>query len=343
MKQQTVLKIALLICISAVAVMLCICVGSVMLPISHEVGIILHKIFGVALPAEIPESSVSILWTIRLPRALLAFLVGGALAVCGVVTQSVLQNPLASSYTLGVSSGAALGAAVITVLEISVPVLGVTLLPLGGFAGGLLTVLFVIAFATKMDKNVKSHTIVLLGMVVSLFANAIMTLLSVLCQEHEHKLLTWAMGSFNGKRWYHVGILLGASVIGLAILMRYHKEMDIISFGDAQAMSIGVDASKVKKRLILISSLLTGVAVCFVGIVGFVDLIAPHVTRKIFGAKHGIVLPMSFLLGGVLMCLSDLVARVALAPLELPVGAVTAMIGAPFFLWIYFGGGEKKV
>lgn len=324
-----------LLAIAALA--LCIAIGSVAIPLKEELLILQYKLFGAALPDSFDGSHVSIMWSIRMPRALLAFFVGGTLAASGAVIQSILQNPLASSYTLGVSSGAALGAAVVTVADISLPVLGIFLLPLFGFAGGLITVLFVIAFSMRLDGNVKSHTVILLGMVTSLFANAVLTMLSVLASEHEHQLLTWQLGSFSGKRWYHVGILVAACVIGLVLLMGYHRELDLLSFGDEQAMAIGVDVSKVKKRLIIIAAFLTGVSVCFTGTIGFIDLIAPHIARRIFGPVHRLVVPMSFLVGGICMSLADLLGRTLLAPRDLPVGAVTALFGAPFFMWLYFG------
>lgn len=339
--KHTNFKIILTILLGIATLALCIAVGSVTLPLKEELLILQHKLFGAALPDSFDGSHVSIMWSIRMPRALLAFLVGGALAASGAVIQSILQNPLASSYTLGVSSGAALGAAAITVADLSVPVLGVFLLPLFGFAGGLVTVLFVIAFSARLDGNVKSHTIILLGMVTSLFANAVLTMLSVLASEHEHQLLTWQLGTFSGKRWYHVGILAMACIVGLVLLMCYHTELDILSFGDEQAMAIGVDAARIKKRLILIASLLTGVSVCFTGTIGFIDLIAPHIARRIFGPVHRFVIPMSFLVGGICMGLADLLSRTLLAPRDLPVGAVTALFGAPFFMWLYFGRKDK--
>lgn len=333
--KKTSFQVIITLFLAIFSVALCIAVGSVTLPFREEILILQHKIFASSLPASVEMSHVSIMWNIRMPRALLAFLVGGALATSGAVIQSILQNPLASSYTLGVSSGASLGAAIVTVTHITVPILGVFLLPLFGFAGGLITVLIVIAFSSRIDGNVKNHTIILFGMVLSLFANAVLTMLSVLVSEHEHQLLTWQLGTFSGKRWYHVGILAVACVIGLLLLMHYHRELDILSFGNEQAMAIGVDASSVKKRLIIIAAFLTGVSVCFTGTIGFIDLIAPHIVRKIFGSSHRLVIPMSFLVGGICMSLADLLARTILAPQDLPVGAVTALFGAPFFMWLY--------
>ncbi|MBQ7434040.1 MAG: iron ABC transporter permease [Lachnospiraceae bacterium] len=330
-------KIGMTVLAGMFALAVSIAVGSVTIPIKEQVLILGHKLFGAAKPESVEASLISIMWSIRMPRAFLAFLAGGALSASGAVIQSVLQNPLASSYTLGVSSGASLGAAIVTVTELSIPFLGVFLLPVFGFAGGLLTVLFVIAFSARIDGNVKNHTIVLFGMVMSLFVNAVLTMLSVLASEHEHQLLAWQMGTFAGKRWYHVGILAAACLMGLVLLLRDHRELDILSFGDEQALAIGVDAPRVKKRLIVIAAFLTGVSVCFTGTIGFIDLIAPHMVRRIFGSVHRLVLPMSFLAGGICMCLADLLARTILAPQDLPVGAVTALFGAPFFMWLYFG------
>lgn len=335
--KQTGCRIALTAVIALLALAVSIAVGSVTIPLQDEVRILAHKLFGADQPALVEPSMISIMWSIRMPRAFLAFLAGGALAASGAVIQSVLQNPLASSYTLGVSSGAALGAAIVTVTRISIPFLGMFLLPVFGFAGGLLTVLAVIACSARIDGNVKNHTIVLFGMVISLFTNAVLTMLSVLASEHEHQLLAWQMGTFAGKRWYHVGILAAACVIGLFWLLLAHRELDLLSFGEEQAQAIGVDAPRVKKRLIVIAAFLTGVSVCFTGTIGFIDLIAPHMVRKLFGPVHRLVIPMSFLAGGICMSLADLLARTILAPQDLPVGAVTALFGAPFFMWLYFG------
>lgn len=320
----------------------CIALGSVTLSPSEEIHILNYQLFGVPLPEHVELSHVSVMWSIRMPRALLAFLVGGALAVSGAVIQSVLQNPLASSYTLGVSSGAALGAAFVTITQLSIAWLGVFVLPFFGFVGGLATVFFVLAFCARMDGAVKNHTIILLGMVLSLFFNAVLTMLSVLSSEHEHRLITWQLGTFSGKRWYHVGIVAITGLIGLLLLFCQHRELDILSFGDEQALAMGVDAPKVKTRLIIIASFLTGVSVCFTGIIGFIDLIAPHMVRRIFGSSHRLVIPMSFLVGGICMGLADLLARTILAPQDLPVGAVTALFGAPFFMWLYFGRQGQK-
>jgi iron complex transport system permease protein len=313
-----------------------VALGSIYVPLGDILSIILNKIFHTTLSADVTNVYISIAWNIRLPRVLLAFLVGGALAVSGTIMQSVLKNPLASSYTMGVSSGASLGAALVLVTGFSIPLLGALTLPAVGLAFGLLTVISAVKFASKMDRNLENNTIILVGMVFSLFVNAILTLITAMAKNHVEQLTFWQMGSFALKDWPSVIILFPIVLIGVIILIYYSKEMDIMTFGEEQAFTMGVDVYKVKWILLGLSSALTGSAISFVGVIGFIDLIAPHVVRKIFGSQHKIVIPMSWMFGGAFMVICDLVARTIVTPSELPVGAVTALVGAPFFAYIYF-------
>ena len=311
-------------------------VGSVQMSPGDILAILGHQLFARPLPEGISQNQVSILWTLRLPRCLCAFLVGGALAASGTVMQSVLRNPLASSYTLGVSSGASLGAALVIVSGFLLPVAGFLTLPLAGFIFGLGTVFAVIAFASRMDRGLQNQTIILTGMVFSLFVNALITLVSVLEQNYMQQLLLWQMGSFSGRSWEQAGILAAVLIPGTLYLCHFSRQMDMMTFGEEAAQTMGVDTKRVKLKLIVAASLLTGTAVCFTGTIGFIDLIAPHVARKVFGPAHRYALPVSVLFGGAFMVLADLAARTVMAPMELPVGAVTALIGAPFFAWVYF-------
>ena len=338
MKNSRKLKIIISIVISIALILLSIGVGSVYISASDILSVIMNKVFGFQLPNSIDDSLVSILWEIRMPRTFTAFFVGAALSVSGAVIQSLLQNPLASSYTLGVSSGASLGAAIVIVSGVAGAALGIFLLPLAGFVAGFLTIILVILFSSKLDHNMGNHTIILFGMVFSLFVNACLTLLSTLNSQHMQRLILWQMGSFSGRRWIHVAVLCICSVLGTLFIMRFIRELDIMTFGDEQAMSIGVETGKVKKILLLAASFLTGGAVCFAGIIGFVDLTIPHMVRRIFGSRHKYVIPMSFLLGGAFMSFADMLSRSLMSPREIPVGAVTAFVGAPFFAYVYFKG-----
>lgn len=300
------------------------------------ISIIANKTFGISLRDGVLPKDVSIIWKIRLPRVLLAFLVGGCLATSGAVVQSILKNQLASPYTLGVSAGASLGAGLVIVTGIAIPIVGSFTLPIVGFIFGLFTVFLVILFSSKIDKTMSNNTIILAGMVFSLFVNALLTTLTAMFSEDLKSIALWQMGSFAMKGWTYVGLIIPFCLIGMIGTLMYTKEMDILTFGEEQAQSVGVDTSKVKRKLFVFSAVLTGGAVSLSGTIGFVDLIAPHVVRKIFGSNHKYVVPMSFVFGGCLMVVTDLIARSIFAPTELPVGAVTAIIGAPFFAYVYF-------
>ena len=332
-----------LISIPLVFIIFCVgtSIGSSNINLMDTVQILLHKMFSLPLTSEISPKEVSIIWSLRVPRVLLAFLVGGSLAVSGAVVQSVLKNELASPYTLGVSSGASLGAGIVIILGVNISFLGNLTLPLIGFVFGLLTVYGVIVFSSKIDKTMSNNTIILSGMVFSLFVSAVLTTLTSLFHEDLQSITLWQMGSFSMKGFSSVKAIIPFILIGLVGVLIHTREMDILTFGEEQAKAVGVDTTKVKKRLFIFSAILTGSSVALSGTIGFVDLIAPHIVRRIFGSKHIYVIPMSFIFGGTLMVITDLIARTIISPAELPVGAVTALIGAPFFVYIYFGKGKR--
>jgi iron complex transport system permease protein len=314
--------------------------GSTNINILDTVTILFNTIFHVSLPREIDPKNISIVWHLRFPRALLAFMVGGCLSISGAAVQSILKNQLASPYIMGVSSGASLGAAMVIITGVSIPLAGGFTLPLAGFLFGLGTVYFVIFFSSKIDKTMSNNTVILFGMVVSLFVNALLTTLISLFREELKTLILWMLGSFSMKGWAYVRLMLPFFIVGTLGLIRYTREMDILTFGEDEAKSAGVDTQGVRKKLFVFSAILTGGAVSLSGAIGFVDLIAPHMARRIVGSNHRYVIPMSFIIGGSLMVLTDLAARTIISPAELPVGAVTAIIGAPFFAWVYFRKGR---
>ncbi|HQD50539.1 MAG TPA: iron ABC transporter permease [Defluviitaleaceae bacterium] len=333
---KTKIKIFISILSSIIVLVLGVAIGSVYVEPLKILTIIFGKILSQPISADLNENLISIIWDIRLPRVLAAFLVGGALAASGTVMQSILKNPLASSYTLGVSSGASVGVGLVLITGFSIPVLGNFTLPLIGLLSGLVTVYLVITITAQIDRNMGNTTIILFGMIFSLFINAVTTLIMALSRETLPRLIYWQMGSFALKSWLDVKILAVIFVGCYLILIRYTNELDIMTFGEEQALAIGVEAKKVKWILLILSAALTGSAVAFTGVIGFIDLIAPHVVRKIFGSSHKLVVSISILFGGTFMVACDLVARILVSNSELPVGAVTALIGAPFFAYVYF-------
>jgi iron complex transport system permease protein len=329
-------KIALGAAASVITLCAGISLGASLISPGDTLGVILFKMFNLPFRHAPDPKIIPIVWNLRFPRALLAFMAGGALSLSGAVFQSVLKNQLASPYILGVSAGASLGAALVILTGFTLPFLGGFTLPAAGFLAGLLTIFFVIGFSSRLDGNFSNNTIILFGMVFSLFINALLTTLSALYREELRNLLYWQLGSFALKGWPYAGLMFPFLLLGVLGIFRYAREMDILTFGEEEALSLGVDAGKVRKRLLAASAVLTGGAAALSGAIGFVDLIAPHLARRIVGSGHKYVLPMSFITGGILLTVTDLAARTVVSPSELPVGAVTAIIGAPFFAWVYF-------
>ena len=333
-------KNRILVILSIPLVFLIICIGTSIgssnINILDTISILGNKLFNIPIESEIAATEVVIIWSVRLPRVILAFIVGGALAVSGAVTQSILKNNLASPYTLGVSSGASLGVGMLIITGVSIGALGNLTMPVVGFFSSLISMLLVLKISRKADRSMSNTTIILVGMVFSLFASAMLTTASALATEKMQSIAMWQMGSFGMKGWDYVKVGIPFYIVGIIGVMVFVREMDILTFGEDVASSLGVNTIKVKRNLFILVSVLTGSAVALSGVIGFIDLIAPHIVRKIFGSKHIYVIPMSAVFGGCMMVITDLISRTIIAPSQLPVGAITALIGAPFFAYIYF-------
>ena len=328
--KKRVSLIVLLLGLSLLAMLLSLRIGSAPISVGDLVNIMMGRGDRTAPLLQ------SILLEVRMPRIFLSFLVGLGLGASGTVMQSLLQNPLASSYTLGVSSGASLGASAVMLLGINF----MSTSGIGGFSLGLLTVFVVLLFAQHFSQALDNQTIILVGMVLSLFINSFLTLLMTFSPDYMQRIIFWQLGSFSGASWENVKLLSLTFIFSFLCLIYFHREMDILSFGDVFALSQGVEVKRTKIILIGLSTLLTGASVALTGVIGFVDLVAPHVARRLFGATHRWVLPSSALVGGLLCVLADTVARSILQSRELPIGAVTALIGAPFFCYIFFRKGQ---
>ena len=321
------LKMTVLAAITFAALIFGIGIGSVYVPPADILAILGNRIFDLPLPETINPVFPKMVMDMRLPRVLMAFLTGAALSVAGTVMQSVLQNPLASPFGLGISAGAGLGAAIVMVAGLSSGILGMFFMPTVSLLCGLGTVILVIGFSSRIDRSMSNTTIILTGMVLSLFLNAIMSMLATVSPANAQRINLWTLGSFSMKGWDSVLILFIVSVLCILFFMFYAKEMDVMTFGEEHALSLGVNLKFVKRLLICVVAVLTGTAVAFVGIIGFVDLIAPHVVRRFFGSSHKLVLPASALFGGTFMVLCDLAARTLAAPREIPIGSITALLG----------------
>ncbi|ANU20236.1 ABC transporter permease [Planococcus plakortidis] len=282
------------------------------------------------------EAAANILWNIRMPRVVLAGLVGAALAIAGAAFQGLLKNPLADPYTLGVSSGAAVGAVMTLFFGISIPFLGLFTLPVISMIGALITMLAVMGFARLVDRSMKMETVILTGIIFSSFLGSIMSLMIALTGEELRQIIGWLLGSVSMRGWPYVQMALPFVLAGSFVLWLYRRELNAMLFGEERAQHLGVDVKRSKMAILIGGSVLTGTAVAVSGTIGFVGLVVPHMTRLVWGSDHRHVLPLSFINGAALLIICDLVARTIISPTELPIGVITAFIGAPVFAFIFF-------
>lgn len=296
--------------------------------VGHRVGLDVEPL---------PRLKDSLIWELRVPRVLMAALVGAGLAACGAVLQAVTRNPLAEPYLLGVSSGASTGAVCVVVLGVGAGTLGVTG---GAFAGALLSfgVLLLLLRRTGLD----SARIVLTGVVVAeLFAALTALVLTASGDAEATRAIThWLLGSMASTRWDAVAVCAVACALGLSVFALHATALDAFAFGGDTATSLGVDVTLVRRLLLLVTAVLTAVAVASVGAIGFVGLIVPHGVRFVVGPLHRVLLPFSALVGAVFLVWTDALARVAFAPQEVPVGVFTALLGVPLFLLVLRRRGE---
>jgi iron complex transport system permease protein len=269
---------------------------------------------------------------VRLARICLALVVGGALATAGAVYQGVLLNPLADPFTLGVSTGAAFAAALGILLGWGgIHAMGVSALPLLAFLGAI-AALYLVYVLGRWDGRVHPTTLVLAGIIVSTFLSAWISLMKSLHEESLAAIVFWVMGSLSGRGWLHVLLVTPYLLVGGVVVWAYGRELDLLCLGDVQAQQLGVDVPRVRLVLLITASLMTAAAVSVSGVIGFVGLVVPHLVRMTLGPKHRRLLPVTLVVGGLLVLLADTLARSVLPRgAEMPVGVVTAILGGPFF------------
>lgn len=318
------------------ALLMGISIGSLSIPFSTITNVVFTSIFNTELPVEIDPIYISIIIDIRLPRVLLAMFVGSSLALAGAAFQGFLKNPLADPYTLGVSSGAALGAVIVMFFGISLPFIGLLTLPLVSIVAGFITLLLVVSFAKTIHRQMAVETIILTGIIFSSFLGALISLMIALTGEELRQIIGWLMGSVSMRGWEYVMLQLPFFLIGALILFFNGKELNALSFGEETAKHLGVNIFLRKVIILLGAALLTGSAVAVSGTIGFVGLVIPHLVRLLWGADHKHLLPLSMLAGGAFLIFADLLSRTLIAPTELPIGVITAIIGAPVFGMILF-------
>ncbi|MFB5661612.1 FecCD family ABC transporter permease [Alteribacillus sp. HJP-4] len=341
-KNKIVLTYAAGVLFLAAAVVLGVSLGSVSIPFLTSAEILIRKLFQLQIPASIDTTYVNIIIDIRFPRVLLAVLVGASLAIAGAAFQGLLQNPLADPYTLGVSSGSALGAVAVLFLGWNIPVIGSFTLPIISICTGFLTLFGLLTFVRLIEKKLTTETIILAGIIVSSFLGSVISLMIALTGDELRQIISWLMGSVAMRGWDYFWLQLPFFFFGVLLLMANRKELNALVFGEETAMTLGVNTNI--RRIIILAgaSLLTGSAVAVSGTIGFVGLVIPHLVRLVQGPDHRHLLPVSILAGGGFLVLTDLAARTIIAPTELPIGVITAIIGAPVFGLLLFHQRKKK-
>lgn len=274
----------------------------------------------------------TIIWQIRFPRALLGFLIGASLAAAGAAFQGLLQNPLADPYTIGVSSGAALGATA-AILLLPAGASSQLFIPLFGFLGALVA-LFSVYQLGRVGGRLPVVTVLLAGVVISSFFSAMISLSMLFAGEQMRSIFFWLVGGLGMKGWSYVGLIVPYLLLGLTVLIFLSRDLNLILLGEEEALSLGVEVERVKKIVLVAASLLTAGAVSVSGMIGFVGLIVPHAMRILIGPDHRLLFPAAVFGGGIFLVAADTFARTVLSPVELPVGIITAFIGAPFFMYL---------
>jgi iron complex transport system permease protein len=322
----------ILLILLAAAVVLSASVGAVTVPPAQVAKVIFNHISGTSRFL-IPEAVDRIIWQIHIPRMLLGALVGMTLAMGGAVLQGLLLNPLADPYMIGVSSGAAVGAGIAVLLGLSGILMGFGI-PLFAFIFALLAVMAVYTLARR-NGHVSVLSFILAGVVIGSFMWAVLTFLMTVASQNLETIVFWTMGSLAGSDpWSKVMLLAPFALLGFFALYAFARDLNLFALGEESARYLGLEVESVKRILIGIVTLMTAAAVSVSGTIGFVGLMAPHITRRLVGPDHRVLIPCSALLGALFMICADALARTAMAPGEIPIGVITALLGAPFFLYL---------
>ena len=312
---------------------LAITIGSVEIPFLTTSGILLSRLPFIDMTPTWASALETIILEIRLPRIILAGIVGAALAIAGATYQGLFRNPLADPYLIGVAQGAALGAVIGFLLPSTWHVMGIGIIPVFAFTGALFSTAIVYGLS-RVGRTVPVATLILAGVALGALLGSIVSYLIISSEEKMHGILFWLMGSFSMSQWTEVKIVLPYVVVGIVVILLYARPLNVMQLDEEQAQQLGINVERVKLVLLIAATLITAAAVSFVGTIGFVGIIIPHTVRLIWGADHRFLLPLSVLTGATFLIIADLIARTVLAPAEIPIGVITALCGAPFFLYL---------
>lgn len=326
-----ILKRQLILAGFAIALVLSLCVDLALGPANYGLGEVIQ---GLLWPDEVSDQLRVVLWQIRMPVALMALVVGASLSVAGMQMQTILNNPLASPYTLGISAGAGFGAALALAFGVALIPLAVEyIIPLNAFAMAMLTALAI--YGLSLRRGVSSETIVLLGIALVFIFNALMSLIQFFAsQQAVAAVVFWTLGSLTKATWPKLGIATGVLVLALPLLARQGWALTAMRLGDAKAEAMGVKPRRIRLEVLVIVSLLASISVSFVGTIGFIGLVGPHIARMILGEDQRFLLPGAALSGALILSVGSILSKMVIPGTVIPIGIVTAIVGIPFFLYL---------
>ena len=312
---------------------LCICVGSVSISVSDTLTAVWNTVWKLPVPESIAKN---IILNVRLPRVLCVTLAGAALSLCGAAMQGLLRNPLADGSTMGVSSGAALGAVTAMATGFTLPgsSYGGIMITAMAFAFGSLVLILSLAYT--LDRSLSTSSIILIGVIFTMFISSIISLIITFASDHTRSLSFWTLGSFSGVNYEQAALLLLTLVLCGGILFRFSPELNAFAIGEDNARHVGVNVKRVKLIILITVSVLIGVCVSISGTISFVGLVMPHIARMLVGPNHKRLLPASLFSGAIFLLLADLISRTILSPIELSIGVITSLVGAVAFVIIFY-------
>lgn len=332
-RKKRIISLLGLGCVLVLVIILATSIGSVAIPFNTTFQILADKLPLVNLVPTWSDSFSTIIFDIRLPRVILAGLVGTALAIAGATYQGLFRNPLADPYLIGAAQGASLGAVIGFLIPAGWVFAGFGVIPFFAFIGACVATATVYLLA-RTGKTLPVTTLILAGVALSALLGSIVSYLVISAGDKIHGIVFWLMGSFTLTSWSEVMVALPYITVGSAVIIVFSRVLNVMQLDEEQAQQLGVNVERLKIILLAAATLITAAGVAFVGTIGFVGIIVPHAVRLVWGSDHRFLLPLSVLTGAIFMILTDLIARTALAPTEIPIGVITAICGAPFFLYL---------
>lgn len=308
--------------------------GSVRVPLGDTISLIWHALWGLPLPET--AVSPSIILAIRLPRVICVALTGASLSLCGGAMQGLLRNPLADGSTLGVSSGASLGAVTAIAFGITMPSLPFAGTLVMAILFAFISLMIILTLAYRLDASLSTNTIILIGVIYSMFVSSLMSFIITYASDRVRQITFWTMGSLNGSSYSNALILSAALLLFGGLIFAHTRELNAFAIGEDNARHIGINTRRIKLIVMVAVSVLIGVSVSIGGTIGFVGLVTPHMVRLITGPNHKRLFPASLFGGAIFLMLADLLARLLLSPTELPLGVVTSFVGAIVFVFIFY-------